>query len=130
MELAVVVEADHRLVPPHVEERVVDAVRDVDLSAGSWKSLVDDEQSQRRLLRGLCAAVHQVQRERAAAPATCVAIAVDQREHVDCLDAGRPRERIEMAHREVTVEVTGEVESGSRRVRHGHSVDQNRARQR
>jgi hypothetical protein len=35
MELAVVVEADHWLVPPHVEERVVDAVRDVDRGAGS-----------------------------------------------------------------------------------------------
>jgi hypothetical protein len=33
MKLAVVIEADHRLVPPHVEERVVGAVGDVDLGA-------------------------------------------------------------------------------------------------
>jgi hypothetical protein len=81
----------------------------VDLGARPWKSLIDDEQPQGRLLRGLCAAVHQVQREGAAAPATGVAIAVAQRKHVDCLDAGRPRERIEMAHCEVAMEVTREV---------------------
>jgi hypothetical protein len=89
------------------------------------KSLVHDEQSQRRLLRGLCAAVPQVQRQRAAAPATCAAIALDQRKYVRCFDAGRPRERIEIPHCEITVEVTGEVECGSCRVRHGHSFDQN-----
>lgn len=105
-------------------KRVVGAVGDVDLGARPWKSLVDDEQPQRRLLRGLCAAVHQVQREGAAASATGVAIAIAQRKHVDCLDAGRPRERIEMAHCEVAMEVTREVERGSRRVRHGHPVDQ------
>jgi hypothetical protein len=96
----------------------------VDLDARPWESLVDDEQSQPRLLRRLCAAVHQVQREGAAAPATCAAIAVAQRKHVDCFDAGRPCQHIEMAHCPVAVEVTSEVERGSRRVRHGHPVDQ------
>lgn len=122
MELAVVVEADHRLVPPHVEERVVGAVVDVDLGARPWKSLVDDEQSQRRLLRGL---------RRPSGPARgCSGFC-----HVRG-DSGRPaqarrllrcrspRERIEMAHCEVAVEVTSEVERGSRPVRHGHPVDQ------
>jgi hypothetical protein len=52
------------------------AVGDVDLGARPWKSLVDDEQSQPGLLRGLCTAVHQIERDGAAGPATCPAIAI------------------------------------------------------
>lgn len=120
---ALVVETDHRLVVPHVDECLVHTITHAYLGARRRQPGVDEDESQPGLSRRLRSGVHQRQGHSGPSQSSRPAVPIDQRERIVCGNTRRGAQRIEMGHCLVAIEVAGEVQSRARKRGHGQPAD-------
>jgi hypothetical protein len=121
--LAVVVEADLRLVIAHVDECVVHAVANTNLGARQRKPVVNENQPYPRFLWGFSSAIHQRNCDSRSWQSPCPRVALAQQLNVGRFDASRASERIEVPDREITWQVSSDVEGSAFRRGDRNPVD-------